>query len=66
MSFSNQELSDIYLRSQIDFTRPNVNSEHFGISSLRYMSAKVSNGTYDETRKILLEAFVKSNLDTAY
>ena len=23
------------LRSQIDFTRPNVNSEHFGISSLR-------------------------------
>ena len=29
------------LRSQIDFTRPNVNSEHFGISSLRYMTAKV-------------------------
>ena len=29
------------LRSQIDFTRPNVNSEHFGISSLRYMAAKV-------------------------
>ena len=23
------------LRSQIEFTRPNVNSEHFGISSLR-------------------------------
>ena len=29
------------LRSQIDFTRPNVNSEHFGISSLRYMAPKV-------------------------
>ena len=29
------------LRSQTDFTRPNVNSEHFGISSLRYMAAKV-------------------------
>ena len=29
------------LRSQIDFTRPNVNSEHFEISSLRYMAAKV-------------------------
>ena len=29
------------LRSQIDFTRPNVNSEHFGVSSLRYMAAKV-------------------------
>ena len=23
-------------RSQTDFTRPNVNSEHFGISSLKY------------------------------
>ena len=29
------------LRSQIDFTLPNKNSEHFGISSLRYMPAKV-------------------------
>ena len=29
------------LRSQINFTRPNVNSEHFGISSLRYMTVKV-------------------------
>ena len=29
------------LRSQIDFTRPSVNSEHLGISSLRYMAAKV-------------------------
>ena len=29
------------LSSQIDFTSPNVNSEHFGISSLRYMAAKV-------------------------
>ena len=29
------------LRSQIDFTRRNVNSEHFGISSLIYMAEKV-------------------------
>ena len=29
------------LRSQIDFTRPNVNSKHFRISSLKYMTAKV-------------------------
>ena len=28
------------LRSQIDFTRPNVNSEHFRISSFRYMAAR--------------------------
>ena len=26
--------------SQIDFSRPNVNSEHFGINSLRYMARK--------------------------
>ena len=29
------------LSSQIDFTRPNVNSEHFVVSSPRYMAAKV-------------------------
>ena len=29
------------LRSQIELTRPNVTSEHFGINSLRYMTAKV-------------------------
>ena len=29
------------LSSQIDFTRPNVNSEHFGISCLRYMAPNV-------------------------
>ena len=29
------------LRSQTDLARPNVNSKHFGISSLRYMAAKV-------------------------
>ena len=29
------------LRSQIDFNRPNVNSEHFGTSSLIYLTAKV-------------------------
>ena len=30
-----------HLRSQIDYTRPNVNSEHFEISSLRYIASKV-------------------------
>ena len=29
------------LRSQTDFTRPNINSDYFGISSLRYLAAKV-------------------------
>ena len=29
------------LRFQIEFTRPNVNSEHFEISSLRYVATKV-------------------------
>ena len=29
------------LRSQIDFTRPNLNFEHFGINSLKYMAPKV-------------------------
>ena len=28
------------LRSQIDFTRPNVNSEDFGIGSLRFMAVQ--------------------------
>ena len=40
MIFSNPEAVSYSLRSQIDFTRPNVNSEHFGISSLR-MATKV-------------------------
>ena len=41
MIFSNPEAVSYNLRSQIDFTRPrNVNSEHFGISSLR-MAAKI-------------------------
>ena len=29
------------LRYQIDFTRPNINSEIFGINSPKYMAAKV-------------------------
>ena len=29
------------LKSQIDFTRPNVNSAHFGIIFLRYKAAKL-------------------------
>ena len=31
------------LSSHNDFSRPNVNSEHFGISSLRYLVVKVWN-----------------------
>ena len=31
------------LRSQIDFTWPNANSEHFTINSVRYMDMKVWN-----------------------
>lgn len=31
------------LRSQIDFTWPNANSEHFTINSVRYMDVKVWN-----------------------
>ena len=42
-------MNDIFLsravsynwRSQIDFTRPNVNSEHFQINFLRHMAEKV-------------------------
>ena len=41
------------LRSQIDFTRPNVNSKHFGISSLRHMAAKIKMAL--KLSKIILE-----------
>ena len=40
------------LRSQIDFTRPNLNSEHFGISSLRYIAAKVWDMVSNEMKNV--------------
>ena len=54
------------LRSQIDFTRPNLNSEHFGISSLRYIAAKVWDMVSNEMKNVndnetLKNDFRKSN-----
>ena len=50
------------LRSQIDFTRPNVNSEHFGISSLRYMAANVWDMVHNDMKNVNeIESF-KSNI----
>ena len=40
------------LRSRIDFTRPNLNSEHFGISSLRYIAAKVWDMVPNEIKNV--------------
>ena len=40
------------LRSQIDFTRPNVNSEHFGISSIRHMAVKVWDMVPNEIKNV--------------
>ena len=40
------------LSSQIDFTRPYVNSEHFGIISLRYMAAKVLDMVYNNIKNV--------------
>ena len=53
MIFSIQELSLSYnLRSQIDFSRPNVNSKHFGIGCLRYMAAKVWDMVPDKMKNV--------------
>ena len=53
MIFSIQELSLSYnVRSQIDFTRPNVNCEHFGIGCLRYVAAKVWDMVPDEMKNV--------------
>ena len=50
------------LRSQIDFTRPNVNSEHFGISSLRYMAAKVWDMVPNDMKNVNEIETFKSNI----
>ena len=50
------------LSSQIDFTRPNVNSEHFGINSLRYMAAKIWDMVHNDTENVIdIETF-KNNI----
>ena len=50
------------LRSQIDFTRPNVNSEHFGISSLRYMAAKVRDMVPNDMKNVNEIETLKNNI----
>ena len=50
------------LRSQIDFTRPNVNSEYFGISSLRYMAAKVWNMVPNDMKNVNEIGTFKNNI----
>ena len=50
------------LKSQIDFTRPNVNCEHFGISSLRCMAGKVWDMVPNDLKNVNdIETF-KSNI----
>ena len=61
MIFSNPEAVSYSLRSQIDFTRPNVNSEHFGISSLR-MAAKVWGMVPDDIKNVNDIEIFKSNI----
>ena len=49
------------LRSQIDFTRQNVNSEHFGISSLRYMAGKVWDTVPNDMKNVNeIETFINN------
>ena len=50
------------LRSQIDFTKPNVNSEHFGISSLRYMAAKDWDMVPNDLKKLNGIEMFKNNI----
>lgn len=40
------------LRSQIELTRPNVTSEHFGINSLRYSAEKVWNMVSNDMKNV--------------
>ena len=61
MIFSNPEAVSYNLRSQIDFTRPNVNSEHFGISSLR-MVAKIWGMVPDDIKNVNDIEIFKSNI----
>ena len=50
------------LRSQINFTRPNLNSEHFGISSLRHMAAKVWDMAPNDRKNVNHIGIFKSNI----
>ena len=50
------------LRSQINFTKPNVNSEHFGISSLRYMTAKVWDIVFNDMKNVNDNETLKNNI----
>ena len=49
------------LRSQMNFTRPNANSEHFGIDSLRYMAAKVSGMVPNDMKNVNETEAFKNN-----
>ena len=49
-------------RSQLDFTRPNIHSEHFGISSLTYMAAKGWNMVPNDTKNVNDTETFKSNI----
>ena len=50
------------LRSQTDFARPNARSEHFGINSLRYMSAKVWDMVPNDMKNINDLEIFKNNI----
>ena len=50
------------LRSQNDFTRPNVNSEHFEISSLRYMAAEVLDMVPNDMKNVNDVEIFKNNI----
>ena len=69
-NFSATIMSDIFqpravtydLRSQIDFTRPTVNSEHFGVSSLRYMASKVCDMLPNDVKNLNDTETFKNNI----
>ena len=50
------------LRSQIDFTRPNVNSKHFRISSLKNMTAKVWDMVPNDMKNVNYIEVFKNNV----
>ena len=69
-NFSVPIMSDIFqpravsynLRSQIDFTRPNINSEQFAISSPRHMAANVWNMVPNNMKNINDIENLKNNI----
>ena len=50
------------LRLLTDFTRPNKNSQHFGISSFRCMAVKVSNMVPNDTKNVKTTETFKNNI----